>query len=77
MTGFNVNVPEPNIYPLDNETRTLRSEEEISIISDDGYTVYYSLDGSDPKDGFKYEEPFTINETLTVCARAKKFVLVE
>ncbi|WP_406683775.1 family 20 glycosylhydrolase [Seonamhaeicola sp. MEBiC1930] len=36
-----------------------------------GVEIYYSLDGSIPtRDAIKYEEPFTVNDTLTIKARA-------
>lgn len=46
----------------------LRVELEVS---EGGYDIYYTLDGSDPKDSdIKYEGPFWINEPVTTVVRA-------
>lgn len=69
---FNINVPEPTIYPLDNESKIYSDVLlEINIDGGDFYETYYSLDGSDPKDGSIYESPITISETVTICVRNK------
>lgn len=70
IMGLNVNVPSPEIYPLDNETRTYFDNAEIYIKSG-GFDIYYSLDGSDPQDGEKYEYPIIITSSSTVSARSK------
>lgn len=41
-------------------------EEGLEIISQSGTTTYYTLDGSDPKQGKKYEEPIFLEEGTTV-----------
>lgn len=63
-------IPAPIIYPLDNETRIYSDNTEI-IIESDGFDIYYSLDGSDPKNGKKYENSIIITESTTISARSK------
>lgn len=62
-------IPAPTIYPLDNEARIYNETAKVDIESYPIFTVYYSLDGSDPKDGNIYTGSFTITETTTVVAR--------
>lgn len=69
IAGFNVNVPSPIIYPLDNETHTYFDNAEIYIESG-GFDIYYSLDGSNPQNGEKYENPIIITCPVTVSARS-------
>ncbi len=71
--GINIKLPVPIILPLDNETR-IYSENAIITIESGGFDVYYSLDGSDPKNGKEYEEPIIITSSTTVVAR-NKFLL--
>lgn len=71
IQSFNVHIPPPNIFPLNAETKNCYNKEKITITADEGYKIYYTLDGSDPKYGNKYEEAIIITETKTVCARAK------
>lgn len=73
ISVFNITVPVPSIYPLDSETRLCIDDTKITIRSDAKYFVktYYSLDGSDPKDGNIYCEPIIISESTTICARSK------
>lgn len=71
VTLVNVDVPEPFIFPLDNATQ---------IYQDDGmgvmvffetnglFKVYYSTDGTNPKEGNLYRNPIFLTETTTVCA---------
>lgn len=66
-------VPTPTIYPLDNETRVYSETAEVTINTIPFFRTYYSLDGSDPKDGYIYEGTFTITQTATVSARNKFF----
>ena len=49
--------------------------QEVSIACDtDGATIYYTTDGSDPKEnGREYKHPFTIYNTCTVRAIAVKY----
>ena len=42
---------------------------EVSFDTSPLLTTYYSLDGSDPKDGYKYTGKFKISETTTVVAK--------
>lgn len=41
-------------------------EEGLEIIAQSGVTTYYTLDGSDPKQGKEYEEPIFLEEGTTV-----------
>lgn len=67
----NISIPMPTILALDNGSQTYNDNVEISIISDEknSFKIYYSLDGTDPKNGIKYEKEFSISESTTVCAR--------
>lgn len=71
ISAFNIIVPKPTIFPLDNETKIYSEEVKIAISSDDVFEKYYSLNGYDPKDGKIYENEFTISESTTICARNK------
>lgn len=71
ITYLNINIPQPTIYPLNNNTETLRESMLITITSDPFAKIYYTLDGSDPKDGSVYSEPFVINKSTTVLAKAR------
>ena len=62
-------VPSPTIYPLNNEARIYTGTADVYIDTSPWFTTYYSLDGSDPKDGYIYTGKFTITETTTVVAR--------
>lgn len=68
--GINIKPPAPVILPLDNETRIYSDSAEI-IIESGGFDIYYSLDGSDPQNGKKYENPIIITNSTTVSARSK------
>ena len=68
LTLFN-SVPSPTIYPLNTEATVYNGTAKVDIKSYPIFTVYYSLDGSDPKDGNIYTDSFTITETTTVAAR--------
>lgn len=68
--GINIKPPAPVILPLDNETRIYSDNAKITIESD-GFDIYYSLDGSEPQNGKKYEEPIIITSSTTVSARSK------
>ena len=70
VTLFMTDLPEPNILPLDNESQIYTGNLEITMTSnDDLCTIYYSTDGTDPKDGYVYNDKIIISETTTVCAR--------
>ena len=71
LTAFNVKVPTPTIYPLDNELRKYYDNAEVIIETDALFDIYYSLDGSDPKNGYKYDNSFMISDTTTVSAKSK------
>ena len=67
-------VPMPTIYPLEDSVRVYEGIVEIKIDPNDSSPfihTYYSLDGSDLKDGYVYERPFTITSSTTVFARNK------
>lgn len=67
-----IHVPSPNIYPLDNEVRVYEGKAEVIIESDNSVPflhTYYSLDGSDPKNGNIYNGSFTISKSTTVVAK--------
>lgn len=67
-------VPSPTIYPLNNNARVYIGTADVDIETSPLFTTYYSLDGSDPKDGFIYTGKFTITETTTVVARNRFLV---
>ena len=69
FTLFKITIPKPDIYPLDNEVRKYYEFAEVIIGSDLFFKIYYSLDGSDPKNGNIYTDRFTITETTTVVAK--------
>ena len=53
---------EPQINCVDNV---------VTLTAEEGATIYYTIDGSDPTvDSFEYVEPFEIEETITVKAIA-------
>ena len=62
-------VPSPTIYPLNNDARVYTGTADVYFDTSPLLTTYYSLDGSDPKDGYIYTGKFTITETTTVVAR--------
>ena len=51
-------------------TRRFSEPFELTITAEDGATIYYSIDGTDPS--IVYENPITISETTTVKAFAQK-----
>ncbi|MGN0353096.1 MAG: chitobiase/beta-hexosaminidase C-terminal domain-containing protein [Roseburia sp.] len=69
---LSIDVPCPQIYPLNNEIPR-SSYESIQIQSNDGLDVYYTLDGSDPKYGELYTHEIKLESTTTIAARAKFF----
>lgn len=74
ITALAIEAPAPIIYPLDNETRVYKDEAEVTISSSDLFETYYSSDGSEPKEGDRYEAPFTITASATISARNKFFI---
>lgn len=55
---------------ISGETEFVEST-EVSISTEDGYKVYYTLDGTDPTNAStEYTAPFTVNATTTVKAVA-------
>ena len=71
LFGFNINIPMPVIYPLNNETEIYNNKLEITITSVPFVKIYYSLDGSEPKNGDVYLEPIMINGSTTVSTRSR------
>lgn len=73
ITNQNITIPPPVIYPLDNETQIYNKYILVTIQSNeqDFLKTYYSLDGSEPKNGEKYNAPIRIKKSTTVCARNK------
>lgn len=52
---------------------TFRGSVEVSITAQEGATIFYTIDGSDPTaDSIKYTAPFTITQDTTVKAVAIK-----
>lgn len=68
LFGFNMNIPMPVIYPLNNETEIYNNKLEITTVP--FVKIYYSLDGSEPKNGNVYLEPIMINGSTTVSTRS-------
>lgn len=74
-TYLNVDIPSPTIYPLDNETQIYTGEVEITIKTDEmvktnkQFYTYYSMDGTDPTQGYVYDEPFIITNSATISAK--------
>lgn len=67
-------VPTPTIYPLEDSVRVYEGIVEIEIKPNDSSPfihTYYSLDGSDPEDGYIYEGSFIITSSTTVYAKNK------
>lgn len=63
-----LNVPEPEILPFQENIKT---NTEISLNSIDKLKIYYTLDGSDPKNGTLYDAPFVLENSCIVAARTK------
>lgn len=68
---MNVNIEKPEIYPSNNETEVYHDSVQIEIKTDWLSSVYYTLDGEDPKKGNKYIEPFKLTSSTTVSAKRK------
>lgn len=59
-------VAKPEITPA---TGTYYSEQTVTITAEEGATIYYSLNDGEAAE---YTEPFTVSETTTITAYAKK-----
>lgn len=70
ITWQNMDIPSPQIYPLNNELPISRNE-SIQIQSKDGLDIYYTLDGRDPKYGELYTHEIKLETSATIAARAK------
>lgn len=69
---INITLPSPEIYPLNEKTATYVGFTEVTISNNNLlFQIYYSLDGSDPKNGNIYEEPIIVDESTTVAAKNK------
>lgn len=66
-----IEIPSPIIYPLNNETEIYNNNLDVTISSVPFVSIYYSLDGNDPKKGQLYAEPIKINNSTTVSARSR------
>lgn len=66
-------VPAPTVCPLNSEAKIYEGELKITIdtIKFPFLKTYYSLDGTNPEEGYIYKEPFTISETTTIVAKNK------
>ncbi|MDE5539062.1 MAG: chitobiase/beta-hexosaminidase C-terminal domain-containing protein [Bacilli bacterium] len=69
--SLSTSVPSPTIYPLDNDAKVYSGKVKITFDSYPFIKTYYSLDGSDPKDGHIYEGAIIITKTTTVSAKNK------
>ena len=56
---------------MNNESQIYTDQVEISIEQPNYIKAYYSLDGSEPMQGNKYEHPIVITKSTTVVARNK------
>ena len=70
---FNIDISKPIIEPLDNEIKTYETDVNVTISSEvpNYFTIYYSIDGTDPKYGNLYKDTIALSESTTVCARNK------
>lgn len=73
ISWLSMDIPGPEIYPLDNEIPRIEPA-EIEIASKDNLEVYYTLDGSDPQKGNCYIDSIYLETTTTVAARTKFFL---
>lgn len=71
MVSSVIEIPPPTIYPLNNDTEIYNNNLDVTISSVPLVSIYYSLDGSDPKKGQLYSEPIGITNTTTVSARSR------
>lgn len=68
-----LNVPKPKIYRINEKSDGYMDGIKIEIICKNFplYETFYSLDGTNPQNGYKYEEPFIIYEDSKVVAITK------
>ncbi len=71
LTALIIHIPEPIIYPLDSEIREYTESAQVSISTCPIFKTYYSVDGTDPNQGIKYENDFNITHSTIVSARNK------
>lgn len=60
----------PGIPEFDTEEGVYTQEFSVGISVDEENRVYYSVDGSDPRQGLEYQEPIRIQPGMTVQIRA-------
>lgn len=69
---FSTHIPKPEIFISDNTTATNENEIIIVINSDNRiFKTYYSLDGTNPKNGIEYEKEIYISNPTTIHAKNK------
>ena len=69
--GFTVTSVKPAGPTITPATGTYDADQTVTIVdpTDNNYTIYYTLDGSEPTESSAiYEAPFTVTETTTVKA---------
>lgn len=73
VSYMNITVLSPIILPVNNETSNYTDSIDITIESEESSLLqtYYTLDGTDPKEGKIYKDTITISESATICARNK------
>lgn len=69
VTFFAIQIPAPSIFPLDNDM-TKEHPMDITLTAEPQLKIYYSLDGTEPREGSQYSAPITITTSCTVAARA-------
>lgn len=60
----------PGVPEFDTEEGVYTQEFSVGISVDEGNRVYYSVDGTDPRQGMEYQEPIRIGPGETVQIRA-------
>ncbi len=68
---LNFEVPEPEIFIVDNDTQGYNEEYNIEIKNTDILENYYTTNGEDPKNGTKYMYPFKVNNSTLVLGKSK------
>ena len=64
-----ISVKAPTISP---EAGIYFASQDVTITQEDGATIYYTTDGTNPKEnGTEYKDPFKVSSTTTVIAVAK------
>ncbi len=64
-----LDIPSPEIFPVSELVQD--RPYEVIITSEDNLEIYYTLDGSDPKQGIRYQGPLEMEESATVAARTR------